>query len=148
MASNRADLAAMMYPLSRALIAAELPILRAHEISMWGYAVLNTLVEAPIRTQSALAKEIGADKTRIIPVLDELQERALIERTADPDDRRARHLAVTEAGRALRDAVQADIQRGEQRLLARLPAADRKAFLRALALLSELPPGEITYATP
>src|SRR5581483_7360057 len=113
MASNRADLAAMMYPLSRALIAAELPILRAHEISMWGYAVLNTLVEQPIHTQSALAKEIGADKTRIIPVLDELQERALIERTPDPDDRRARQLAVTEAGRALRDAVQADIQRGE-----------------------------------
>ena len=138
----------MMYPLSRALIAAELPILRAHEISMWGYAVLNTLVERPIHTQSALAKEIGADKTRIIPVLDELQERALIERTPDPDDRRARQLAVTDAGRALRDAVQADIQRGEERLLARLPAADRAAFLRALALLAELPPEEISYSTP
>jgi DNA-binding MarR family transcriptional regulator len=148
MASNRADLAAMMYPLSRALITAELPILRAHEISMWGYSVLNTLVEQPIHTQSALAKEIGADKTRIIPVLDELQERALIERTPDPDDRRARLLAVTDAGRALRDAVQADIQRGEERLLARLPAADRKAFLRALALLAELPAEEITYSAP
>ena len=148
MASNRPDLAAMMYPLSRALIAAELPILRAHEISMWGYAVLNTLVEQPIHTQSALAKEIGADKTRIIPVLDELQERALIVRTPDPDDRRARQLAVTDAGRALRDAVQADIQRGEQRLLALLPAADRKAFLRSLALLAELPPEEISYSAP
>jgi DNA-binding MarR family transcriptional regulator len=146
MASNRADLAAMMYPLSRALIAAELPILRTHEISMWGYAVLNTLVEQPIHTQSALAKAIGADKTRIIPVLDELQERALIERTPDPEDRRARQLAVTDAGRALRDAVQTDIQRGEDHLLARLPAADRKAFLRALALLAELPPEEITYS--
>ncbi|HEY2700675.1 MAG TPA: MarR family transcriptional regulator [Pseudonocardiaceae bacterium] len=145
MASNRADLAAMMYPLSRALIAAELPILRTHEISMWGYAVLNTLVEQPIHTQSALAKAIGADKTRIIPVLDELQERALIERTPDPEDRRARQLAVTDAGRALRDAVQTDIQRGEDHLLARLPAADRKAFLRALALLAELPPEEIIY---
>lgn len=138
----------MMYPLSRALIAAELPILRAHEISMWGYAVLNTLVEQPIHTQSALAKEIGADKTRIIPVLDELQERALIVRTPDPDDRRARQLAVTDAGRALRDAVQADIQRGEQRLLALLPAADRKAFLRSLALLAGLPPEEISYSAP
>jgi len=145
MASNRADLAAMMYPVSRALMAAELPILRTHEISMWGYAVLNTLVEQPIHTQSALAKEIGADKTRIIPVLDELQERALIERTPDPDDRRARRLAVTDAGRALRDAVQADIQRGEDRLLARIPAADRTAFLRALALLAELAPEEISY---
>ena len=145
MASNRADLAAMMYPLSRALIAAELPILRAHEISMWGYAVLNALVEQPIRTQSALAAAIGADKTRIIGVLDELQDRALIERTPDPEDRRAHQLAITEEGRAVRDAVQADIQRGEDRLLTRLGAADRRAFLRALEILAELPAEEITY---
>lgn len=145
MSSNRADLAAMMYPLSRALIAAELPILRAHEISMWGYAVLNALVEQPIRTQSALATAIGADKTRIIGVLDELQGRSLIERTPDPEDRRAHQLALTAAGRAVRDAVQADIQRGEERLLTRLSAADRRAFLRALAALAELPPEEITY---
>ncbi|HEV3356224.1 MAG TPA: MarR family transcriptional regulator [Pseudonocardiaceae bacterium] len=145
MASNRADLAAMMYPLSRALIAAELPILTAHEISMWGYAVLNALVEQPIRTQSALATAIGADKTRIIGVLDELQDRALIERTPDPDDRRAHQLAITEQGRAVRDAVQTDIQRGEERLLTRLSAADRRAFLRALEILAELPPEEITY---
>ena len=145
MASNRADLAAMMYPLSRALIAAELPILTAHEISMWGYAVLNALVEQPIRTQSALATAIGADKTRIIGVLDELQDRALIERTPDPDDRRAHQLAITEQGRAVRDAVRTDIQRGEERLLARLSAADRRAFLRSLEILAELPTEEITY---
>jgi DNA-binding MarR family transcriptional regulator len=145
MASNRADLAAMMYPLSRALIAAELPILTAHEISMWGYAVLNALVEQPIRTQSALATAIGADKTRIIGVLDELQDRALIERTPDPDDRRAHQLAITEQGRAVRDAVQTDIQRGEERLLTRLSPADRRAFLRALEILAELPTEEITY---
>jgi DNA-binding MarR family transcriptional regulator len=148
MASNRADLAAMMYPLSRALIAAELPILRAHEISMWGYAVLNALVEEPIRTQSALAQSIGADKTRIIGVLDELQERELIERTPDPDDRRAHQLALTEVGRAVRDAVQADIQRGEERLLSHLTPANRRAFLRSLAFLAELPPEKITYLAP
>ena len=145
MSSNRADLAAMMYPLSRSLMAAELPILRAHEISMWGYAVLNALVEQPIRTQSALAQAIGADKTRIIGVLDELQDRALIERTPDPDDRRVHQLAITEAGRALREQVRADIQHGEERLLTRLTPADRRAFLRALALLAELPPEEISY---
>jgi DNA-binding MarR family transcriptional regulator len=146
MASNRADLAAMMYPLSRALIAAELPVLRAHEISMWGYAVLSALVEQPIHTQSALAKAIGADKTRIIGVLDELQDRGLIERSPDPEDRRARQLAITDAGRALRDAVQTDIQRGEDRLLTCLSATDRAAFLRALALLAELSAEEISYS--
>ena len=136
MASNRADLAAMMYPLSRALIAAELPILTAHEISMWGYAVLNALVEQPIRTQSALATAIGADKTRIISTLDDLQDRGYIERRPDPDDRRVRLLALTQSGRAAKDAAQEEIQRGEERWLGKLSADDRRLFLRVLRQLS------------
>jgi DNA-binding MarR family transcriptional regulator len=146
--SDRADLAAMMTPLSRALIAAELPILRAHDISMWAYVVLNALIEQPVRTQAALAQAIGADKTRIIGVLDQMQQRGLIDRTPDPADRRAHLLGITVAGRELRDAVRADIQRGEERVLAKLPAADRRAFLRSLAALAALSAEEITGETP
>jgi predicted transcriptional regulator len=87
----RRDLAAMVAPLARTLIAAEEPVLRAHGISMWGYVVLTALAEEaaePVRTQAALAQAIGADKSRIIGVLDELQEQGLIERYPDPADRR------------------------------------------------------------
>jgi DNA-binding MarR family transcriptional regulator len=49
-----------------------------------------------------------------------------------------RLLALTDAGRAIKDAAQAEIQRGEERWLAELSAADRRAFLRILAKLSEL----------
>ena len=80
---GRRDLAAMAVPLARALVAAEEPILRAHEISMWGYIVLTALAEQPVRTQAALAQAIGADKSRIIADLDELQERGLIQRRPD-----------------------------------------------------------------
>ena len=48
------------------LIAEEQPILAAHDISMWGYAVLTALRDEPKRTQAALARSIGADKTRLI----------------------------------------------------------------------------------
>lgn len=122
----------MLAPLLRRLIALETPILAAHDVSMWGYSVLVALDESPVRTQAALAEAIGADKTRIIPTLDELQAKGLIERRPDPADRRARLLAITEAGRALKDAVQAQIQRGEERWLSVLPAAERRVFLRAL----------------
>ncbi|MBI3692463.1 MAG: winged helix DNA-binding protein, partial [Mycolicibacterium aromaticivorans] len=79
---------------------------------------------------------IGADKTRIIRDLDELQERGLIERTPDPDDRRVRLLAITDAGRALKKAVQEQIQRGEEYWLGQLSADERRTFLRALGRLS------------
>lgn len=142
--ADRPDLAAMMVPLSRTLVAAEMPVLNAHGLSMWGYVVLLALGDEPTRTQAALAQAIGADKTRIIGVLDDLAERGLIRRTPDPDDRRARLLAITPDGEGLRDAVQADIQANEERLLTRLSAADRRGFLRGLELLAALPPEEIS----
>ncbi len=85
--SKRPDLAAMLAPLLREMIAAEQPVLDAHGLSMWGYVVLLTLDRSSVRTQAALADAIGADKTRIIRTLDDLQQQGFIEREADPDDR-------------------------------------------------------------
>jgi DNA-binding MarR family transcriptional regulator len=127
----------MLAPLARETIAAELPVLEAHGLSMWAYIVLGALDRSPMRTQAALADAIGADKTRIIPTLDELQQRGYIERRPDPDDRRVRLLAITRAGRAVKDAAQADIQRGEERWLGSLSADDRRGFLRVLRQLTQ-----------
>jgi DNA-binding MarR family transcriptional regulator len=134
--ARRPDLAAMLAPLVRALIAAELPVLEAHGVSMWGYSVLLALDHSSVRTQAALAEAIGADKTRIIPTLDELQDKGYIERRPDPDDRRVRLLAITQSGRAVKDAVQEEIQRGEERWLGMLSANDRRVFLRVLRELT------------
>jgi len=134
--SRRDDLAAMLHPLLRDLVAAELPILAAHNMSMWGYVVLNALDRSPVRTQAALAEAIGADKTRIIGTLDELQQGGYIERRPDPDDRRVRLLEITQAGRTAKNAVQSDIQRGEERWLSELTAEERSVFLRVLARLA------------
>jgi DNA-binding MarR family transcriptional regulator len=132
---DRRDLAAMFAPLTRALVAREEPVLRAHDISMWGYIVLTALVEQPVRTQAALAQAIHADKSRIIGVLDELQERGLIHRQPDEADRRVHLLSLTPAGDQLRRAVEGGIRRREEEVLALLPPADRKAFLRSLKAL-------------
>jgi DNA-binding MarR family transcriptional regulator len=134
---DRKDLAAMFAPLTRALIAREEPVLLAHDISMWGYIVLTALVEQPVRTQAALAQAIHADKSRIIGVLDELQERGLIQRQPDEADRRVHLLSLTPAGDRLRRSVEAGIRRREEQVLAVLPPADRDAFLRALKSLYE-----------
>ena len=133
---TRPDLAEMLAQLARQTVAAEQPVLAAHGLSMWGYIVLSSLDRSPIRTQAALADAIGADKTRIIPTLDELQEHGYIERTPDPDDRRARLLAITESGRSIKDAVQVAIQHGEEHWLGQLSASDRDVFLRALRQLT------------
>jgi DNA-binding MarR family transcriptional regulator len=139
---DRRDLAAMFVPLSRALIAREEPILAGHGISMWGYIVLTALAEQPVRTQAALAQAISADKSRIIGVLDDLQQRGLISRRPDTSDRRVHLLSLTPAGERLRGSVQAAIRDSEEEVLAAVPPADRDAFLRSLKALYE------RYRTP
>ncbi|GAA4590855.1 DNA-binding MarR family transcriptional regulator [Actinoplanes octamycinicus] len=134
---ERDDLGAMMARLGRRLIAMEQPILARHGVSMWAYAVLNALAGGSVRTQAALAASIGADKTRLIPILDDLQRRALIEREPDPADRRVRLLGLTAQGRAVHLAVQTEIRSAEAALLGDLPPADRDAFLRTLNALSQ-----------
>lgn len=134
--ARRPDLAAMLAPLIRELIAAELPVLEQHGLSMWGYSVLLSLDQSPTRTQAALAEAIGADKSRIIPVLDELESQGLILRRPDPDDRRVRLLEITDTGRAAKNAAQTAIQRGEERWLQKLSADDRRVFVRALQQLA------------
>jgi DNA-binding MarR family transcriptional regulator len=134
---DRRDLVAMFAPLTRVLIAREDPVLRVHDISMWGYIVLTGLVEQPVRTQAALAQAINADKSRIIGVLDDLQQRGLIQRQPDAADRRVHLLSLTPAGDRLRRSVEAAIRGREEEVLATLPAADREVFLRSLKALYE-----------
>lgn len=122
----------MLAPLLRELIAAEEPVLAKHGLTMWGYAVLSTLDRTAFRTQAALAEAINADKTRIIRTLDELQDDGYLERRPDPDDRRVRLLQITAEGRAVKDAAQQEIQRGEERWLGELNAEERRVFVRAL----------------
>ena len=141
---ERRDLAAMLAPLVRDLMAAEHPVLARHGLTMWGYIVLGALSDAPRSSQAALAEGIGADKTRIIATLDDLQRAGLITREPDPADRRVRLLAITSAGHRVRMAVQDEIQANEERVLGLLERGDRDAFLRAAQTLSALPPGEIS----
>ncbi|MEV4636849.1 MarR family transcriptional regulator [Actinoplanes sp. NPDC049548] len=136
--ADRPDLAAMMARLTRVLMNAERPVLESHGVSMWGYVVLSALADEPMRTQAALARAIGADKTRIIADLDDLQERGLIEREPDPADRRVRLLRLTAAGRKLHQAVRTAIRAEEERLLAGLTSAQKQLFLR---ILQDLDPG-------
>jgi DNA-binding MarR family transcriptional regulator len=130
----------MMFPLARILTNAEIPVLAQHELTMWAYVVLANLDDEPVRTQAAFAESIGADKTRIIEVLDDLQERGLITRDPDPADRRVRLLGLTAKGRRLRDTAQRAVQRNEQRLLGLVPGAERDRFLRTLQRLAEAAP--------
>jgi DNA-binding MarR family transcriptional regulator len=129
------DLGALFARMTRRLIEAERPLLEAHGLSMWGYIALSHLASQPAGTQLALAQAIRYDKTRLIGLLDQLEQDGLITRTPDPTDRRARIIALTDAGEARRAAAQADIRAMEDDLLGDLSATRRTQLRDILAAL-------------
>jgi DNA-binding MarR family transcriptional regulator len=83
-----------------------------------------------------------AESLRIAPrsateVADALQERGLVERSADPADRRAVLLRPTDEGRRVRGEVERARAAVSAELVARLPATDRADLARILRTLTD-----------
>lgn len=133
------DLGALFARVTRRLIDAERPLLYARGLSMWAYVALTHLAKAPAPTQMALAEQMGYDKTRLIGILDQLADEGLIEREPDPEDRRARIVRLTAAGRARHLEAQADIRAMESEMLERLSDAERAMLREVLAQLADCP---------
>ena len=58
------------------------------------------------RTMGDMARLLACDRSNVTGLVDRLAARGLVERAADPADRRIKHLVLTEKGRALRAALQ------------------------------------------
>lgn len=61
-------------------------------------------LEQPVPT-GELAEGLGLDRSNVTSVVDRLEERGLVARRPHPDDRRVKLIALTEAGRATRAAL-------------------------------------------
>jgi len=68
-------------------------------------------------------------------VLDRLEARGLLQRGANPQDRRVRLLSLTAEGQSLLRQVTPAMLRAQQRILEPLPPAEREAFMRMLRRL-------------
>jgi MarR family transcriptional regulator, transcriptional regulator for hemolysin len=100
-----------------------------------GFCVLNTAVQGEY-TQTALAQAIGLDKTTMVVTIDALERAGLVERRTSSTDRRARVIAVTEAGRAKVAEGEEIVERIQADVLSALSPESRVVFVDALRLLA------------
>lgn len=95
---------------------------------------LQRLAPQP-RTLSQLAVELAADRPYVTLIVDGLEERGLVQRTPHPEDRRAKLVALTAAGRAA--VARADAILDEPpAALHEATAEDLEALLRVLERLA------------
>ena len=62
------------------------------------YGMLTAVSVLPDLDQTSIAEEVGLDRTTTADVLKRLEDRGLIERRANPADKRTRHVRLTEEG--------------------------------------------------
>ncbi|MFF8772455.1 MarR family winged helix-turn-helix transcriptional regulator [Kitasatospora sp. NPDC015120] len=133
------DLHWLFARLKQGLATAETLAVREHGLSLWGYTVLMAIVDAPTRSQLALAQAVSVDKSKLVLVLDELEAAGLVARRPDPADRRARIVEATDTGRRVLDAARDDVRAIEENLLSDLEPSARQALHTALGRLVGTP---------
>ena len=106
-----------------------------HGVTPVQYAALHKIGNAPGLDQRTLARSIGLDTSTTAGVIDRLEARGLMRRSASPEDRRVRLLSLTDAGQDLLESLEPDMLKAQDRILAPLPKSERAEFLRMLHTL-------------
>jgi DNA-binding MarR family transcriptional regulator len=101
----------------------------------WG--VLSTLAESGPLPQIELAIATGTDRTMMVYLLDELEERGLIERVRNPEDRRSFLIHLTTAGAATQRQAAAALAKQAETLLKPLEAAERRQLVDLLTRVAD-----------
>lgn len=112
-------------------------ILHEHGLRVRTYSALALAAAAVPPTQREIAEGLSLDPSQVVPIVDELEQRGLVERGPDPRDRRSKLVRATDAGRALGDRLAALLAADDRLGLAALHPTERDALvglLRRLAL--------------
>jgi DNA-binding MarR family transcriptional regulator len=99
--------------------------------------LLGMLRRSGGQSQQEVAENLGMHPSRMVALVDELESKGLIERRANPDDRRVYALFLTPAGeKALRDIGRASGEHLEA-LCAALDAGEREQLRSLLARIAQ-----------
>lgn len=136
MNSNKSNLARRAWRDMNALVLShdrKLAVSEELGLSFARVRALRRLSDEP-QTQRALAEQLTADPPYVTLMIDDLEKLGLVKRTPHPDDRRAKLVQLTAAGRSA--AARADAILDEPpAALGGLPAEDLAALARILERL-------------
>ena len=117
---------------SRGLRADVQRALAERELETSNYGVLVALGDFGVLSQQQLADRLGADKSHVVRLIDQLERRGLLTRAPDPTDRRRHQIELTPAGRKLLRHVATGVERAESEYLGTLSNADRRTLTNLL----------------
>lgn len=108
-----------------------------HGLGTSDYGVLVALADFGALAQQQLADRLGADKSHVVRLIDQLEQRELVTRAQDPTDRRRHRIELTAAGRDLIRTVAPLAEEVEAAHLEPLSATERRTLARLLRRVLE-----------
>ena len=106
-------------------------------LTPYHHAILAVLDEGVPETQAAIADSLGYDRGTLVGLLDELEEKELVERKRDPDDRRRHIVRLNANGKRTLARLRTLNKRLEDDFLAPLDAEQRATLHSLLLELAE-----------
>lgn len=92
------------------------------------FGTVGALQREPHLDQISLAQRIGVDRTNMGLIIDGLERRGFVERTVNPNDRRARLIHVTPVGAAAHARQAPKTAHVREKIFAPLAPAEREMF--------------------
>lgn len=110
--------------------------LSLYNLNQGSYKYLYGLYLNDHQSQQSLADLVGDDKAATTRTLARLEQKGLVNRSSDPNDRRASLVSLTEAGKALRPVVQTAVITASAAMTGALSENEAKVFRSLLAKAS------------
>lgn len=111
--------------------------LAGFELNTQTFGVLAALDDFGALAQQDLAVGLGADKSNVVRLVDELEKRELVRRSPDPADRRRHRVELTTAGSKVIVKVKVAVEKVDSDHLRVLSAAERRTLVSLLQRLLE-----------
>ena len=105
--------------------------LRPTGLSVQMCGVLNVLAAGPV-SQQGLGEQLGIDRTTVVELIDELEQKGLVVRVRNPADRRSYSLNLTPRGRQVQKRASKVFDAAAAEFFGPLKATEQKALAEML----------------
>lgn len=100
--------------------------LEPYALRVRSYSVLALAVTEARLSQRDIAEFLRLDPSQVVALLDDLQQRSLVNRVPDPTDRRTKVVVATAEGRKLHGKAEKAIRAAERQTLSPLTSGERQ----------------------